>query len=192
VPRYTIRIPKYRLHKASGQAVVTLNGRDVYLGKHGTPESKARYNQLIGEWQLCGRTTPPTVQGVDRTVDELILAYVDHVQRYYVKNGQPTSTQQHVRDALMPLHQLYGTTTSNDFGPLAFKALRQSLIDRGWSRPTTLPTDSSTQTSDCAGLTLIDMRSTRAIPRSPFIGLAPDHRYRWPPHPRRRSGSLGA
>ena len=35
------RIPAYCLHKASGQAVVRLNGRDVYLGGHDTPESKA-------------------------------------------------------------------------------------------------------------------------------------------------------
>ena len=32
----TPRIPAYRLHKAYSQAVVTLNGRDHYLGKHGT------------------------------------------------------------------------------------------------------------------------------------------------------------
>ncbi len=29
-------VPKYRKHRATGQAVVTLNGRDFYLGPHGT------------------------------------------------------------------------------------------------------------------------------------------------------------
>jgi hypothetical protein len=33
--------PKYRKHRASGQAVVTLNGHDYYLGPHGTKASKA-------------------------------------------------------------------------------------------------------------------------------------------------------
>ena len=28
-------IPSYGRHKASGQAVVCINGRDVYLGKYG-------------------------------------------------------------------------------------------------------------------------------------------------------------
>jgi len=46
------RIPKYRLHKASGQAVVTLSGRDIYLGKHGSEESNARYHEEIARWQL--------------------------------------------------------------------------------------------------------------------------------------------
>jgi hypothetical protein len=38
------RIPSYRLHRGSGQGVVTLKDsvgrtRDVYLGKYDTPES---------------------------------------------------------------------------------------------------------------------------------------------------------
>ena len=35
------RIPSYRRHKPSGQAVVTLNGRDFYLGKWNTKASRA-------------------------------------------------------------------------------------------------------------------------------------------------------
>jgi hypothetical protein len=31
-----VSFPKYRKHKASGQAVVTLAGRDHYLGPRGT------------------------------------------------------------------------------------------------------------------------------------------------------------
>ncbi len=27
------RLPSYRCHKSTGQAVVTINGRDIYLGK---------------------------------------------------------------------------------------------------------------------------------------------------------------
>jgi len=34
------RIPKYSYHKASGQDAVSLAGHDVYLGTHGSPESK--------------------------------------------------------------------------------------------------------------------------------------------------------
>jgi hypothetical protein len=31
----TLRTPSYRHHKPSGQAVVTLEGRDIYLGRYG-------------------------------------------------------------------------------------------------------------------------------------------------------------
>ena len=32
MPRLTKSLPKYRKHRASGQAVVTLDGKDHYLG----------------------------------------------------------------------------------------------------------------------------------------------------------------
>ena len=40
-------LPAYRLHKGTGQAVVTLNGKDFYLGRHGTPNSVATYDRTI-------------------------------------------------------------------------------------------------------------------------------------------------
>ena len=44
------QVPSYRLHKASGQAVVTLCGRDLYLGPHGSPESRSKYDlKTLGE-----------------------------------------------------------------------------------------------------------------------------------------------
>ena len=51
------RPPSYRLHKASGQAVVTIGGKDHYLGVHGTPESRLRYERLISAW-MRGESVP--------------------------------------------------------------------------------------------------------------------------------------
>jgi hypothetical protein len=34
------RVPSYRRHKPSKQAVVTLYGKDFYLGRYGTKESR--------------------------------------------------------------------------------------------------------------------------------------------------------
>ena len=53
--RTSARIPKYRLHKPTGLAVVRLNGRDIYLGKHATNESRQRYQQVIAEWLANNR-----------------------------------------------------------------------------------------------------------------------------------------
>ncbi len=46
MPRLTISIPKYRLHRASGQAVVTLNGRDFYLGKYNSQKQQRRVQPI--------------------------------------------------------------------------------------------------------------------------------------------------
>ena len=57
MPRRTRSVPSYRLHKPSGRAVVTLNGRDHYLGPWNSPESSAEYDRLVGEW-LAARQAP--------------------------------------------------------------------------------------------------------------------------------------
>ncbi len=49
------RVPSYRLHKATGQAVCVIRGKSYYLGKHGTSESRAKYEKLIGEYLAAGR-----------------------------------------------------------------------------------------------------------------------------------------
>lgn len=87
------RIPKYRLHRPSGQAVARFNGIDYYLGKHGSPESRDEYDRLLGEWMINGRQAPLKV--VSRpigqmTINELILGYLQFADGYYSKNGQPT------------------------------------------------------------------------------------------------------
>jgi len=37
-----------RQYHISGQSVVRIAGRDIYLGKHDSPESIARYAVLVG------------------------------------------------------------------------------------------------------------------------------------------------
>jgi integrase len=113
--------------------VVTLNGKDIYLGKWNTSASKAEYNRLIGEWLVGGRTLPHA-QEVDLTVAELSLRYWRFAKGYYVKNGRPTGWQVHIRLVLRMLKETYGPTRAADFGPLALKAFRQRLIDAGHSR----------------------------------------------------------
>ena len=51
MPRLKNRLPSYRSHRGSGQAVVTLYGLDYYLGLYGTAASRREYDRLTGEWQ---------------------------------------------------------------------------------------------------------------------------------------------
>ena len=99
-------IPAYRLHKQSGQAVVTLpdglgRRRDVLLGKYGSPESRKEYARVLAEWEADGRRLPEPVATSDITVNELVLAYWKHARHYYgwtkdPKRGDKVS----LRDAL--------------------------------------------------------------------------------------------
>lgn len=51
------KVRSYCRHKASGQACVTIDGREHYLGSHGTSERKEKYARLIAERQAQGK--PP-------------------------------------------------------------------------------------------------------------------------------------
>jgi integrase len=132
----SLRTPSYRRHKPSGQAVVTLDGRDLYLGRYGSPESRAEYDRLIAEWLVNGRRLPPPAsgQGSDLSVNEMLLAYLRHADSYYVKNGKPTVEPGNIRLAVRPLRQLYGLSPAQDFGPLGLKAVRQAMVGAGLCR----------------------------------------------------------
>ena len=129
--RGTSKPPKYRKHKASGQAVVTLSGTDIYLGPHGTKASRIEYDRIIGEWLANGRRLTVEAETVTLTIIELCAAYWKFCKTYYVKNGQPTDEQAGVKAAIRFIKANYGKTPAKDFGPLALEAVREQMIQSG-------------------------------------------------------------
>src|SRR5688500_10525314 len=97
-PYRSPQLPRYRLHRATGQAVVTLSGRDHYLGKHGSPESRARYQRLIREFVNAGFRMPAEDPLGGYPVAKLcddFLSYAEGVYRH--RDGSPTGTVENVR-----------------------------------------------------------------------------------------------
>ena len=125
--------PSYRKHKRSGQAVVTLNGQDFYLGTHGSKASKAEYDRLIGEWLTNGHTRLDVELG-QITISELCSAYWKFAQGYYVKNGKKTDELAGLKTAIKTLSQAYASTPAKDFGPLSLEAVRNRFINAGHCR----------------------------------------------------------
>jgi len=126
-------LPSYRRHKATAQAVVTLDGRDIYLGKHNSAASRAEYNRLIAEWSANHGALPKPAH--DLVVNELLAAFIRHAKYYYRgPDGQPEKEYERYQYVLRWVKQLYGRTPADRFGPLALKAVRQQLIDHGLTR----------------------------------------------------------
>ena len=121
--------PKYRKHKATGKALVTIDGKDFYLGPHGSKASHIEYDRLIGEWLANGRVMPVSDQSI--AINKLIIVYWRFAKTYYVKNGQTTDELPGLKIALQVLKDSYGKTSVDDFGPLALVALRNKLVERG-------------------------------------------------------------
>lgn len=122
--------PSYRLHKQSGQALVTLNGKDILLGKHDTPASREAYDRIIGEWIANGRQLPAAP--ADLTVAELVARFWTHAQRTYRDvDGNPTTELESFRHSLQPLLDLYASTQAAKFSPLCLRAVRERMIAKG-------------------------------------------------------------
>jgi len=132
MPRLTESVPKYRKHRATGQAVVTINGRDHYLGPHGTRASKLEYDRLITEWLSSGRSTSYGLPEHVISVVELIVAYLEYAKAYYGDGSR--SEWANMRHALRPLRQMYGKLPAREFGPRQLKVVREKFIALGWSR----------------------------------------------------------
>jgi hypothetical protein len=134
-----IRVPTYRLHKQSDQAVVTLadgygGRREVLLGKYGTKESKREHKRVVVEWEANDRCLPQQVQ-TDITIAELIDRYWLHVQIYYRRlDGSETKEVSCTMYSLLPLNYLHGESLVKDFTPSALKAVRELMI-HGYAHP---------------------------------------------------------
>jgi hypothetical protein len=136
-----IRVPTYRQHTQSGQAIVTLpdglGGRkDVLLGKYGTKESRTEYARVIAEWEAAGRRLPASLpSAADLMISELILQFWTHAEQHYRRpDGTVTNELNDFRLSLKPLRELYGQTVAKNFGPLALKAVRQKMIEANLCR----------------------------------------------------------
>jgi hypothetical protein len=110
------------------QAIVTLTGKDILLGTHGTAASKAEYHRVTSEWLANGRRlgNSPTS---NVTVAELIHAFWEHAKVYYARGRRRGAGEaSNFKPLLRRLRKMYGSTLVSDFGPLALKAFRNQLI----------------------------------------------------------------
>jgi integrase len=134
MPKLHNGVPKYRKHKQSGQAIVTLNGRDYLLGPHNTQASKTKYDRLIAEWLASDRRIP-IAETTALPLVELVGRYWAFAKRRYQKNGKPTAMISHIKSASRYLMKHYRTLPASEFGPLQLKVVRQAMVDDSdWSR----------------------------------------------------------
>lgn len=119
------REPGYRLHKPTGLAYVCLSGRMIYLGKHGSDESKAKYEELKAEW-LLNRNAAKFAAGGARTMAQVALAYLDHAEEYYAEGSEFSQ----MRLAVQPISELYPMLRARDLTAQHFKTMRAWWLKR--------------------------------------------------------------
>ena len=106
--RHGEHLPSYQLHKPTNQAVVTLSGKDVYLGVYDTPASREKYRRVIAAWLANDKQPPkPSTRTEDDgevgslTVAELCLRFLAWADGHYRRpDGTPTPEAVRIRIAL--------------------------------------------------------------------------------------------
>lgn len=122
---------------ASGQARIKIRGKEIYLGRFGSPESRVKFYRVLAEYQASGALpgeNSTTTDTTGPTVSELLSSFWEWANVRYVKHGKPTSEVTLYRSALGPAFDLYGDTLARDFGPLKLTACRDELVRRGYCR----------------------------------------------------------
>ena len=130
-----VRIPKYRKHKPSKLAVVSLGGRDVYLGKFGTKESHEKYTRLVSEYlKHRGEPVPASVYLAKRPSKNITV--VEAADRYltWSTSHQSSGERAHLHGMLKCLVNLYENERAANIRPSDLREIRRVMVAKGWSR----------------------------------------------------------
>lgn len=142
MPKLIRKVPSYRLHKASGQALVTLSGKSIYLGPHNTIASREKYRQVVAQWLANHQQKPassrtgalPDAKVLD--INGLFVAYWDYCRNYYTRDGQLTGEADNIRASVRPLVQEFGSLLLSEVRASTLKAAREKMIEAGLARQT--------------------------------------------------------
>jgi integrase len=123
-------VPDYRYH-VSGQAVVTFNGANFYLGPHESPESRAKYSRLIAEYIEGGYRTPESAThqaATPITVADVCAEYREHIKKRYANAPKEILRLNRLCEFLELEH---GDCVASEFGPRRLEQVRDTLIATG-------------------------------------------------------------
>jgi integrase len=125
-------IPNYRLHKATGQGFVELDGRRFYLGKHGSKASREEYERRVAEYHANGRKLPPTKTKTGISCQELAIHVLEWAEEYFM--NQPKSFY-HLNRAMEFLVKHYVRELADNFAPTSLMFIQKKLVEHGYARP---------------------------------------------------------
>ena len=127
--------PSYRSHH-SGQARVTFDGRDYYLGEYDSPESWARYYARLNEYHQNGLTMPEETPERPSELAPIQVKDItaDFRARELTRYEHNSGSHSRQNTVLSLLEKLYGTLPASEFGPLRLRDLRDKLAETDNSR----------------------------------------------------------
>ena len=122
MPARRNRTPSYLPHRQSGRAravwtdALGVRHQKLLPGPFDSPESRTTFARL--QLELESAPLKRAVAGQDGiTVAEMLAAYLDHAERYYVDpDGKPTKELSRLKYAMRPVRDLYAGLRADQFG----------------------------------------------------------------------------
>jgi len=123
------RIPAYVHHKASGQARVRIDGKDHYLGVYGSPESKIKYDDLIGKLVIGAEPAKAT------KLTTVLAAWWCECMRRYGKRGKGRYGNAVCwRPVIRLLRENHGKEPAENLGPATLRrTIEREAEHKNWS-----------------------------------------------------------
>lgn len=123
--------PEYprKPRRHGGGARIKVDGREHYLGQHGSDESYREYERLRTE-HARGCVQPKLQPGSRITIAEMVARWTAAEPR-----GADHHEVSRVVRACVPLIRLYGPTLADEFTATRLEALREAMIDQSWLTP---------------------------------------------------------
>ena len=126
------KIPKYCLHKCTGQAYILIGGKRHYLGRHNTSESYKLYVAKTAEWYESLNNRAEVAPSL--SVNEFCIIYLRYAKQYYRKDGKPTSQVSVISSAITALTDKFGNHKAEAFSPIKLKEIQTYFIEKGMCR----------------------------------------------------------
>ena len=131
--------PSYPSKAHNGQARITVRlttgaRHCLYLGTHGSPESRREYQRVLALMEANCGGYPVNDAGraaAGLTINEVAVAFWSYAEkRYRLIDGSSSRELDHYEASLRPLLDLFGDTPASEYGPVKLKALREQLVGR--------------------------------------------------------------
>jgi len=134
MPLLKRRLPAYVRYKTRF-ARMRIGGKSIHLGIFNSPESLAKYDELISLW-LQGERAPLTAADVEPVdVHDVVILFGEHIKTLFkTKSGRETGNHKAYRPVLTLLVETFGDLPAAEFGPKCLKQLRAKMVERQNSR----------------------------------------------------------
>ena len=124
-------LPKYSLHKASGNARVKVRGREIWLGRFNSPESLARYRELLGNLETAILSDAPS----SMTLTELLGMWWAECQQRYPNGRGKFGSATNWRRTIRWLRESFGEVRVEQLSQCAVShSLSDLAVSSKWSK----------------------------------------------------------